>query len=82
MKLHKVEVEWIDSHSFSRWVDRETRIAHATETTLKPMKACGYLLSRKNGVLLITSCYDPDYGDVLDTMAIPTGCVKSMRRIE
>ena len=81
MKLHKVEVEWVDSHSFSHWMDRATRVKYAAEDTLRPLKSTGFLLSKKNGVVILTNTYDAVDDTVLDTLVIPKGCVKSIRRI-
>jgi hypothetical protein len=68
-----VTVCWADSTTYAGWQSieypRKPQIIYST----------GYLLQEDEDHITISSHVDPD-GDTTDTMVIPRGCIKSLRR--
>lgn len=82
MKLSPVEVEWIDSCSYSGWEDAAEKVAVAKPTTCRSV---GYLIRRDASALVLVQSADLDdvHGDrYADALAIPAKMVVRVRRLK
>lgn len=76
-KLRAVRVEWVDSASTGRW-------RHRKEAERFDVVACttvGFVVSRNSKRIVLAQSVSED-DDVCDTMTIPAGCVKRVRRLK
>lgn len=77
-KLPIVEVEWYDAHSLGAWRARQ---AYLDEAKTAECRSVGYLLkSNRDGVTLLQSLH-PAEDKMTDSITIPRGTVKSVRRL-
>lgn len=77
-KLQLVEIIWVDSTAVSAC----SRLDAIKDAHLVPLKAAGYLARYDKECAIITLAYNPDNHDICDKMAIPTGCIKSIREVK
>lgn len=76
-KLSRIEVEWVDSATFDRWVPRDEKIIREEHQCM----TAGYLVHRDKKVIVIAGSIG-ESGSVCSTMTIPIGCVKRTRRVK
>ena len=76
-KLQLVEVEWTDAQIGGGWNTRE----RYADKGIAKCRTAGYLLVRdKRSITIMQNVCDD--GTVSDSMTIPAGCVKRVRRLK
>jgi hypothetical protein len=71
-----VEVEWRDAHSDGGWASRDEYEA----CTASVVRSVGYVLKRGREALTLVQSQDQS-GEVCDSITIPLGCVRRVRRL-
>ena len=75
--MKKVEVEWVDAHTWAGWRDGD----EAKEIVPAKCTTIGYLINRKKGYLRLTSGYDECSEKYDGLHVIPTSWVTVIREL-
>lgn len=75
---HLYRVEWEDSASLGGWRTEE-KILKDARTTVN-IVSVGYLVRKGKQEIVLCQSYD-EQGKINDTISIPVGCVRNIRRI-
>ena len=73
-----VEVEWWDARSFGGW----SSPAEYAKKGIALCRTVGYLLRRNKREIVVVQNVGDTTGNVSDATAIPTCCVKRVRRLK
>lgn len=74
--MRLVEVKWVDSALNIGW-----KSEYSKETSISQCKTVGYLI-KKNKKQLVIAMNINDSGGYSEAMAIPIGCVKSIKKVK
>ena len=77
MKVHKVEVLWLDASGTPGWFLAEDAI----KTTLATIQSIGYLISRDSKVIRIAQSINQSDADIGEVLTIPRCQVKKIRNV-
>lgn len=77
-KPYRAEVTWVDSTFRGRWWERES----ATEFNCMTIVTIGWLIDKSPEKVVLAFSHSENDDTVGDTMAIPTGCIKRIRRLK
>ena len=87
MKLRRVEVEWLDSTSWSSWRPLDELVAKANVDELRH-RSCGYLIAdNEDGLMVALNLTDPGPGEderdlmVADVVMIPRAVVGKVKEL-
>jgi hypothetical protein len=85
-KIYKVEVIWQDSCKWAGiWDDIETVTDSYKKDGLDTMKTCGYLLEKTKDYVLVCLSLHINKDNIssrgADFFVIPSGCIKSIKKI-
>jgi hypothetical protein len=72
-----VEIEWVDSATTRGWGAREMFLG----TGIAVCRTVGYVLEHTKKQIVVVQSICIDTGNYADSIAIPTRCIKRLRRI-
>ena len=82
MPERRVEVEWLDSVSWSGWRSRKSAVEKANVDELRH-RSCGYVIAdNEDGLMLALSLSNTevdDYPGVADVQMIPRACISKVK---